>query len=195
MGQQQTDDVEFSLRHSHSLMTMDQATTCGKCGSTALRVQLYGEPSVWYEYGPNVRFPGCNVPEDAWDLACLSCGQRRYLVPEDKSEWRAAAVTNTQPAQAIWRYAARAREAMRSSETPVVSYAGLWLLLASVAPMIGNDERSSELLEFDSGEAFYHAWQLVGSHHRTAAAAFGGWIADEVQLKTPLPIALKSLPS
>lgn len=93
----------------------------------------------------------------------------------------------------IWQYADRARTQLGTADAPVISYAGLWLLLALVAPAA---ERSAitEALGLPPEEARETAEKLMAEAHPTVAAALGAWLADWVEPTTPLPVPVEPLP-
>lgn len=95
-------------------------------------------------------------------------------------------------AQAVRTYAARARSALGSAEAPVISYAGLWLLLASLATAAR--EEVEEALGLSRADARAAALALLEEPHPTIAAAVAGWLKPGVELYDGLPISLDPLP-
>lgn len=94
----------------------------------------------------------------------------------------------------IWQYADRARTQLGTADTPLISYTGLWLLLALVAPA-AEGRAITEALGCPPEEAREVAEKLIAEAHPTVAAALGAWLADWVEPTTPLPVAVESLPN
>lgn len=95
-------------------------------------------------------------------------------------------------AQAVRTYAATTRSALGSAESPVISYAGLWLLLASLAPAA--ETETEEVLGLNRADARAAALALLEAPHPTLGAAVAGWLRPGVQLTKGLPIVLDPLP-
>jgi hypothetical protein len=95
-------------------------------------------------------------------------------------------------AQAVRTYAATTRSAIGSAESPVISYAGLWLLLASLAPAA--ETETDEILGLNRADARAAALRLLEAPHPTIAAAVAGWLRPGVELKRGLPVVLDPLP-
>lgn len=95
-------------------------------------------------------------------------------------------------AQAVRTYAATTRSALGSAESPVISYAGLWLLLASLAPAAQTE--TDEILGLNKADARAAALALLEAPHPTLGAAVAGWLRTGVQLRKGLPIVLDPLP-
>ncbi|TQL67677.1 hypothetical protein FB381_1559 [Nocardioides albertanoniae] len=95
-------------------------------------------------------------------------------------------------AQAVRTYAASARSALGTAEAPVISYAGLWLLLASLATSAKVEVE--EALGLSRSDARAAALALLEEPHPTVAAAVAGWLKPGVELYEGLPIRLESLP-
>lgn len=93
----------------------------------------------------------------------------------------------------IWQYADRARTQLGTADIPVISYTGLWLLLALVAPAADADA-ITEALGLPPEEARETAEKLIAEAHPTVTAALGAWLADWVEPTTPLPVAVEPLP-
>ena len=173
---------------------MSDELACGCCGSRVLRHVLYGYPVV-LRRTPAMRLGGCVIDEGAWDRECLTCGQRNYFMDDDTSAWTTPGAQETGVATAVQQYAAQAREALGTSQVPVISYAGLWLLLASLAPVATDVPAISRILGCTPDEAKLQVDRLLSAAHPTVGAAIGGWLADWVRLVEPLPIDLEGLPS
>lgn len=94
----------------------------------------------------------------------------------------------------IWQYADRARTQLGTADTTVISYTGLWLLLALVAPA-AEGRAITEALGCPPEEAREAAEKLIAEAHPTVAAALGAWLADWVKPTTPLPVAVEPLPN
>ena len=75
-------------------------------------------------------------------------------------------------AQAIRTYAASARSALGSAEAPVISYADLWLLLASLAPAAKTE--AEEALGLSRADARAAALALLEEPHPIVVAAVAG---------------------
>jgi hypothetical protein len=95
-------------------------------------------------------------------------------------------------AEAVRTYAATARSALGSAESPVISYAGLWLLLASLAPAA--EAETDEVLGLNRADARAAALALLEAPHPTIGAAVAGWLRPGVQLSKGLPVMLDPLP-
>ncbi|MFE7225251.1 hypothetical protein ACFU7D_10735 [Nocardioides sp. NPDC057577] len=93
----------------------------------------------------------------------------------------------------IWQYADRARTQLGTAGEPVISYTGLWLLLALVAPA-AEGRAITEALGLPPEEARETAEKLIAEAHPTVAAALGAWLADWVEPTAPLPVAVEPLP-
>ncbi|WP_446664116.1 hypothetical protein [Flexivirga sp. B27] len=103
--------------------------------------------------------------------------------------------TSADAASAIRGYAAHARESLRSEQSSAVSYAGLWLLLASVAPVVEEPEKFRSALGLDPREAMDAAARLLSDPHPAVGAAMGSWLAPGVTLGKELPVTLDELPA
>ncbi len=95
-------------------------------------------------------------------------------------------------AEAVRTYAAATRSALGSAESPVISYAGLWLLLASLAPAA--ETETDEILGLNRADARAAALALLEAPHPTLGAAVAGWLRSGVELTKGLPIVLDPLP-
>ncbi|MFJ2757234.1 hypothetical protein ACIO3S_16630 [Nocardioides sp. NPDC087217] len=95
-------------------------------------------------------------------------------------------------AEAVRTYAATTRSALGSAEAPVISYAGLWLLLASLAPAA--ETETDEILGLNKADARAAALTLLEAPHPTIGAAVAGWLRSGVELTKGLPIMLDPLP-
>ncbi|NYI78760.1 hypothetical protein [Nocardioides panzhihuensis] len=95
-------------------------------------------------------------------------------------------------AEAVRTYAATARSALDSAESPVISYAGLWLLLASLAPAA--ETETDEVLGLNRADARAAALALLEAPHPTIGAAVAGWLRPGVELTKALPVMLDPLP-
>lgn len=173
-----------------------EVPACGRCGSTALHHVVYGMPTVdLFEEAdrrPELSLGGCCVGPDVWTTECVTCGQRRYF-GDDSSEW----TTGTRPHTAglVTRYATLARDSLVETATaPAVSYAGLWLLLAHLAPVASDNHRGAiaEAIGISCDEAAALAEELLTAPHATIATALGAW--SRIALKTKLAVALEAMP-
>lgn len=96
-------------------------------------------------------------------------------------------------AEAVRTYAATARATLGSAESPVISYAGLWLLLASLAPAA--ETETDEILGLNRADARAAALALLEAPHPTVGAAVAGWLRPGVEQTSGLPVVLDPLPS
>jgi len=96
-------------------------------------------------------------------------------------------------ARVIRAYAATARTALAADESPAVSYAGLWLLLASLAPVVVEPAEFRDVFGLDPREAKSAADRLLAEPHPAVAAAVGAWLRDGIVLSGPLPVTLQPL--
>lgn len=175
------------------MTTQSHEPACAKCGSTVIREYRFGL-TIPQELPPHVRLAGCVIDGGEWETQCLSCGQRRYPLSADDDQWATAVVADSGVAQAVQQYAILARETLGASRAPVVSYAGLWLLLAHVAPVATDAARIANVLGLGPDEARRTAQRLLDAAHPTLAATFGAWLAQWATLSDPLPVALDQLP-
>jgi len=177
-------------------MTATEVTACGRCGSTALHHVVHGMPSLELfeeaQHRPDLRLAGCCVGEGDWSTECLTCGQRRLFGASDGSMWTTATPTDT--ATRVTEYAALARATLGMAETSAVSYAGLWLLLARLAPIASDTHRARlvEVLGLSSDDAAAVAADLLATPHPTIAAALGAW--SRVRVIAGLPVVPDELP-
>ena len=98
-------------------------------------------------------------------------------------------------ASAIRQYGATVRASLGTDEAGPVSNAGLWLLLASLAPVVTEAEEFRNTLGLTVKEAGDDVAGLLGHPHPTVAAALGAWLAQDVTLAGDLPVTLERLPS
>lgn len=104
-------------------------------------------------------------------------------------------MSETEVAAAIRAYAASARTHLAGDEAQAVSYAGLWLLLASYAPVVTDAAAFRSVFGLTPEQAKEAANRLLAEPHPTVAAALGGWLRPGVALGGELPVALDALPS
>ena len=177
-------------------MTQTELPACGRCGSTALHHAVHGMPShELFEEGqrrPDLRLAGCCVEVGDWSTECLTCGQRRLVGASDASVWTTA--TRPETAGLVTGYAALARGALDMATTSAVSYAGLWLLLARLAPIASDTHRTRlvEVLGVSCDDAAALAAELLAAPHPTVATALGAW--SRVPIKAGLPVVPHELP-
>jgi hypothetical protein len=78
--------------------------------------------------------------------------------------------------------------------TSAVSYAGLWLLLARLAPVASDTHRArlAEVLGVSCDDAAALTAELVAAPHPTVATAFGAW--SRFPVKARLPVVPDELP-
>jgi hypothetical protein len=98
-------------------------------------------------------------------------------------------------ASAIRQYGATVRASLSTDEAGPMSYAGLWLLLASLAPVVTEAEEFRNTLGLTVKEAGDDVAGLLEHPHPTVAAALGAWLAQDVTLAGDLPVTLEKLPS
>ncbi|GGB19070.1 hypothetical protein GCM10011492_06180 [Flexivirga endophytica] len=98
-------------------------------------------------------------------------------------------------AAAIREYGARARASLHGDETSAVSYAGLWLLLATLAPVVTDPQGFGRICGLTPEDAKQAATRLLKEPHPTVAIALGGWLREDVQLSRQLPLTLSALPT
>lgn len=173
----------------------DEVTACGQCGSTALHHVAFGEPSVdllrQLPERPDLILGGCVLTPGQWSIECPSCGQRRFL-GDDRSEW----TTGTRPSAAalMTRYAELVRDSVGTEASSAVSYAGLWLLLAHLAPVATDSHRQAlaSALGISCAEAAAVAEELLRAPHPTIATALGAW--SRVALDTKLAVPIEPMP-
>jgi hypothetical protein len=179
-----------------AIMTKTEVPACGRCGSTALHHLVHGMPSQELfdeaQHRPDLRLAGCCVDEGAWSVECLTCGQRKFFGRHDASVW----TTTTRPVTAglVTRYAALARATLDTATTVAVSYAGLWLLLARLAPVASEAHRArlAEVLGASCDDAAALAADLLAEPHPTVATALGAWSRFPVTAR--LPVVPDALP-
>jgi hypothetical protein len=121
---------------------------------------------------------------------CLSCGQRDY---GDVSAWE----STVRPATAglVTAYAALTRATLDDvATTPGVSHAGLWLLLARLAPVASGTHRTrlAEVLGTSCDDAAVLAADLMAAPHPGVAAALGAW--SRVPVTAKLAVVPDALP-
>ncbi|MDQ1537730.1 MAG: hypothetical protein QOE58_2123, partial [Actinomycetota bacterium] len=101
---------------------------------------------------------------------------------------------NDDIASAIRQYGATARGSLSKDEAGPVSYAGLWLLLASLAPVVTVAEEFRNTLGLTVKEAGDGVAGLLEHPHPAVAAALGAWLAQDVTLAGDLSVTLEKLP-
>lgn len=103
--------------------------------------------------------------------------------------------TPTQTSTAVRAYAARCRDVLPEG-FGVRSYAGLWLLLATLAPVTSGRERTEleEALGVPAEEAASLAAGLLAEQRDDLDAAVAGWLRPDVTLTGSLPVHLDALP-
>jgi hypothetical protein len=172
------------------IMTKTEVPTCGRCGSSALHHVVHGMPSQEMvdeaQHRPDLRLAGCCVEEEDWSTECLTCGQRRFFGGYDESVWTTA--TRTDTARPVTGYAALARATLGMATTAAVSYAGLWLLLARLAPVASDTHRArlAEVLGVSCDDAAALAAGLLAAPHPTVATALGAWSRFPVTGRLPV---------
>ena len=101
----------------------------------------------------------------------------------------------TRTSAAVRAYAARCREVLPEGFA-ARSYAGLWLLLATLGPAtVGRGREDLEdALGIPVDEAIDLADRLVAEQHGAVDAAVAGWLRPGVSLPEALPVHLDALP-
>jgi hypothetical protein len=101
----------------------------------------------------------------------------------------------TRTAAAVSAYAARCREVLPEG-FGVRSYAGLWLLLATLAPVTSGVARLEleDALGLPVEEAAATAARLLAEQRDDLDAAVAGWLRSDVALTGTLPVVLDTLP-
>ncbi|MGV1089497.1 MAG: hypothetical protein ACOYBX_16075 [Mycobacterium sp.] len=140
---------------------------------------------------PDLRLGGCCISPEEWSTECVTCGQRRYF-GDDSSEW--TTVRRPVTSDLVTRYAELARDRVDTDTAPAVSYAGLWLLLAHLAPVATDNHRAAiaEALGISCEDAARLAGELLEAPHATIATALGAW--SRVTLETKLAVDLEAMP-
>lgn len=183
------------MRKKKPVQASAEVTACAICGSTALHHVAYGMPSMDLvdeaESRPDLRLGGCCISRDHWSTECLTCGQRRYF-GDSSSEWTTANRPTT--AALMTRYAELVRDRVDTATSPAVSYAGLWLLLAHLAPLASDAHRQAlaDAIGVSCEEAAALAGELLTAPHRTIANALGAW--SRVALDAKLAVPLEDMP-
>ncbi|KUI15387.1 hypothetical protein AU191_06625 [Mycolicibacterium acapulense] len=175
----------------------NESPACGRCGSTALHHKVHGMPTPELfeeaERRPDLALAGCCVMPGDWTTECVTCGQRKIIGRGGDSAWTTATRSGV-AAHLVTAYAASARQALGTAQTPAISYLGLWLLLARFAPVATGAHRArlAEVLGVSCDEAATLAAELLDSPHPTVAAALGAWSRSPAT--ATLPVTLDELP-
>ncbi len=98
-------------------------------------------------------------------------------------------------ASAIRQYGAAVRTSLHGDETSAVSYVGLWLLLASLAPVVKDVAAFRTVVGLTPSEAEEAAKQMLDEPHPIVATALGAWLREDVILPADLPFAVATLPA
>lgn len=165
---------------------------CDRCGSHATHERVMGMPSAEAAEEvaamPGQRLGGCLIVSGMWTVECLTCGQCDE-VKGGPADLTPVSAPDRTVAQAITQYAAHCREQLDQAIAPVVSHAGLWLLLASVAEHVTGDDRAAleRMLRMSADEASASARRLLAEPHPTLAAAVGVWATHDVTTPVPSP--------
>lgn len=96
---------------------------------------------------------------------------------------------------AVRQYAAHVRTSLRLAEAGAVSYAGLWLLLASLSPAARDTDEFRSIFGLGTDETADAVGRLLEDLPPNVAAALGAWVAKDITLTGALPLALEELPS
>ncbi|MGW3548847.1 hypothetical protein ACWDHH_13905 [Janibacter hoylei] len=165
---------------------------CNHCGSHATHHRVMGMPTAetaeQVAATPWERLGGCLIVPGMWTVECLTCGQRDE-VEGGPADFTSVPMPDRTVARAITQYAALCREQLDQATAPVVSHAGLWLLLATVAEHVTGDDRATleQTLGLPADDASAAAHRLLAEPHPTLAAAMGAWAAPDVV--TPVDVA------
>lgn len=170
---------------------------CRRCGSAATHSVVMGMPPLAVAESvaatPWLRLGGCVITPGLWTAECLTCGQQE-TVEDVGPHFDGESAPDATVAQAVTIFATHCRDQLDQDRTSIVSHAGLWLLLASVAEHVtGEDaERFAQVLGMPTEEATTAAHRLLADPHPTLAATFGAWVAEGVT--TPLSSASRGIP-
>lgn len=176
-------------------MSDDEIPACGQCGSTALHQVVFGKPTTDLledaARRPELLLGGCCLHPGDWSRECVSCGQRRYLA-DDYSQWTTSPRPRT--AELVTRYAGSARAALGTETAPAISYAGLWLLLAHLAPVAEGAMATAvaDAIGIAGEDAAALAAELLAAPHPTIATALGAW--SRLAQKAPLAVDIDPMP-
>ena len=98
-------------------------------------------------------------------------------------------------ARAVGAYAARCRDVL-TEDFGVRSYAGLWLVLASLSPVTSGPERAEleHALGVSGEEAAALAAELLAEQRNDLDPAVAGWLRAGTELAVTLPVRLDVLP-
>ena len=181
-----------------TMATRTEVPACGRCGSTALHHVAHGMPSMDLvdeaQHRPDLRLGGCCIGPGDWSTECLTCGQRAYFDDDDdSSEWTTAVRSHT--AGLVTRYAELTRDSVPDTTTATaVSYAGLWLLLAHLAPVATDTHREAitEAIGISCEQAAALAGELLTAPHATIATALGAW--SRLALTADLAVPIEMMP-
>lgn len=99
-------------------------------------------------------------------------------------------------AEVVSAYARRARRDLGTDHAGIVSYAGLWMLLAALAPVARGEraEGLAETLGLDVEQAAAAADVLLSEPHPTVAAALGAWSRTDLGARLPLRLDVGPMP-
>lgn len=162
---------------------------CARCGSTQVREQLFGlydsdEPLGRDESDLGWRFGGCVVGEDSWAELCLTCGnrrdERRRVSPGLGASILRGGVPDRRAARVIRSYARWARQVLAAEEDAIVSYAGMWLMLAYCT--LDGIPAVTDALGVSKGEAQHIVVSLLSDPHPSVGAAVETWLRDDAAL-------------
>ncbi len=106
------------------------------------------------------------------------------------------AVSAAGGAEAIRAYAARARTQLGAEQTPVISYAGLWLLLASLSANASGAAATelAEILGLPADRATQTVKDVLAQEHPVVATALGCWVRGEFARGAQLPVPPAPMP-
>lgn len=97
-------------------------------------------------------------------------------------------------AEAIREYGRTARHLLDTHESSAVSYAALWLLLATLAPLVSDEDAFRADLGLSIREANAVALELLRQPHGGVATALGAWMAPGLDRPSVLPVRFDDLP-
>jgi hypothetical protein len=116
-------------------------------------------------------------------------------------ERSAASGASPSTGELVAAYAARVRGTPGLAVPNVISYAGLWLLLATLSPVASGSiaRQLAEILGVVPGEAAARAEALLSDPHPALGTALGAWarnvLALDADLLARLPVPVQALPA
>ncbi|GAA4389104.1 hypothetical protein [Tsukamurella soli] len=131
-----------------------------------------------------VRLGGCVIHDDSWGSMCLSCGYRAHA--HARTGWTERATPTL--GAAVTAYSEHVRAQLDCATESIVSYLGLWLLLAVAAPADRTGE-IADVLGIAPDTAAETARRLLDAPHPAVAAALGAWARDPARSRAGLSVS------